>query len=455
MIDTKILRKKILDLAIQGKLVAQDSNDGSTDTLLKQLQAEKSNRISRGELVLPRYSVSNEQKQTMSFVTPDNWAWVRLIDITELIEDCPHSTAKDEGKGYPLIRTPNVGEGKLLLEGVHRVSESVYNQRNARAVPKEGDIIYAREAPAGNAAVIGKGETVCLGQRTVLIRPFTNYINSKLLAYFILSPKSREALVSKAQGSTATHVNLADIRPFMLPIPPLAEQKRIVASIEQWFALIDTLEQNRLYLDKLIDIIKNKILSLAIRGQLVNNDPNDEPALKLMRRIIPGFTPIEDPNYADLPNNWTTCRLEDIVDYEQPSRYIVESTQYSDEYMTPVLTAGKTFVLGYTKETEGIYRNLPTIIFDDFTTDSRLVDFPFKVKSSAMKILQVNKEVDIKYVAHFMSVTRLLGDSHKRYWISTYSKVVIPIPPINEQRRIVAKVNEIFNLLENIIQCIN
>ena len=113
MIDTKILRKKILDLAIQGKLVAQDSNDGSTDTLLKQLQVEKRNRISRGELVLPRYSVSNEQKQTMSFVTPDNWAWVRLIDITELIEDCPHSTAKDEGKGYPLIRTPNVGEGKL------------------------------------------------------------------------------------------------------------------------------------------------------------------------------------------------------------------------------------------------------------------------------------------------------------------------------------------------------
>jgi type I restriction enzyme S subunit len=241
----------------------------------------------------------------------------------------------------------------------------------------------------------------------------------------------------------------------MLPIPPFAEQKRIVASIEQWFALIDTLEQNRLYLDKSIDIIKNKILSLAIRGQLVDNDPNDEPALKLMRRIIPGFKPIEDPNYADLPNNWTTCRLEDIVDYEQPSRYIVESTQYSDEYMTPVLTAGKTFVLGYTKETEGIYRNLPTIIFDDFTTDSRLVDFPFKVKSSAMKILQVNKEIDIKYVAHFMSVTRLLGDSHKRYWISTYSKVVIPIPPINEQRRIVAKVDGIFNLLENISQCIN
>ena len=102
--------------------------------------------------------------------------------------------------------------------------------------------------------------------------------------------------------------------------------------------------------------------------------------------------------------------------------YVPQGLAYSDKYKTPVLTAGKTFILGYTNETSGIYTNLPTIIFDDFTTDSRYVDFPFKVKSSAMKILQVNKEVDIKYVAYFMSITRLLGDSHKRYWISTYSK---------------------------------
>ena len=148
-------------------------------------------------------------------------------------------------------------------------------------------------------------------------------------------------------------------------------------------------------------------------------------------------------HYENLPSGWCVCRLEDIVDYEQPTQYIVESTEYSNDYKTPVLTPGKSFILGYTNETNGIYDKLPTIIFDDFTTDSRYVDFPFKVKSSAMKILQVHKEISIRYVAYFMSITRLAGDTHKRYWISEYSKIPIPLPPINEQNRIVQTIQDI------------
>ena len=155
-------------------------------------------------------------------------------------------------------------------------------------------------------------------------------------------------------------------------------------------------------------------------------------------------------HYENLPENWCVCRLEDIVDYEQPTQYIVKSTNYSDEYRTPVLTAGKSFILGYTNETNGIYDKLPTIIFDDFTTDSRFVDFPFKVKSSAMKILQVNKEINIRYVAYFMGITRLVGDTHKRYWISEYSKIPIPIPPKQEQDRIVQRIAEIEDRLNEI-----
>ena len=155
-------------------------------------------------------------------------------------------------------------------------------------------------------------------------------------------------------------------------------------------------------------------------------------------------------HYENLPKGWAVCRLEDIVDYEQPTQYIVQSTNYSDDYKTPVLTAGKSFILGYTNETTGIYDQLPTIIFDDFTTDSRFVDFPFKVKSSAMKILQVNREVNIRYVAYFMSITQLVGDTHKRYWISEYSKIPIPIPPKQEQDRIVKKIAEIEDQLNKI-----
>ena len=155
-------------------------------------------------------------------------------------------------------------------------------------------------------------------------------------------------------------------------------------------------------------------------------------------------------HYENLPDGWAICQLEDIVNYEQPTQYIVESTDYDDEYKTPVLTAGKSFILGYTNESKGIYNNLPTIIFDDFTTDSRLVDFPFKVKSSAMKILQVNKEINIQYVAYFMSITRLVGNTHKRYWISEYSKIPIPIPPQEEQNRIVQVIAEIEKELQTI-----
>ena len=143
--------------------------------------------------------------------------------------------------------------------------------------------------------------------------------------------------------------------------------------------------------------------------------------------------------------------LEDITEYEQPQPYIVQDTSYSDRYTIPVLTAGKSFILGYTNEDFGVYENVPAIIFDDFTTDSKLVNFPFKVKSSAMKIIQVKHGLNIDYVALFMSMTRLIGETHKRYWISEYSKILIPIPPLKEQDRIVERVNVLYHELYKII----
>ena len=446
--DTKKLRQKILDLAIHGKLVPQDPNDEPAGVLLQRIREEKERLIKEGKIKRSKTSTANNDIEP-PFEIPESWEWARLNEITELIEDCPHSTAKDEGVGYALIRTPNVGEGHLILDGVHRVSETVYNKRNARAIPEATDIIYAREAPAGNAAVVGDKERVCLGQRTVLIRPVGEFVNSQLLAYFILSPSSRNRLVSTAVGSTAAHVNLESIRPFSVPLPPFAEQQRIANEIERWFATIDELESNESDLQKTIDKAKSKILDLAIHGKLVPQDPNDEPAIELLKRINPKFEACEN-EYEIIPAEWTICKLEDIVDYEQPQKYIVNSTDYKPQYKTPVLTAGKSFIIGYTNEAEGIFTDVPVIIFDDFTTDSKYVDFSFKVKSSAMKILHVKDGIDIKYVSIFMSITRLIGDTHKRYWISEYSKLPIPLPPLAEQKRIVAKIEELFAVLDSI-----
>ena len=222
-------------------------------------------------------------------------------------------------------------------------------------------------------------------------------------------------------------------------------------------------------------LLRQKILDLAIRGKLVPQDPNDEPASVLLERIkaekerlikegkikrSKQSTSTSDSRHYvnapfEIPGNWAWCKLEDIVNYEQPTQYIVDSVEYNDSYNTPVLTAGKSFILGRTNETKGIFSDLPCIIFDDFTTESKLVTFPFKVKSSAMKILKVEAEISIKYVALFMSITRLISKSHKRYWISEYSKIPIPIPPTAEQKRIIAEIEKRFALIDQIEQAEN
>ncbi|MFQ5686213.1 MAG: restriction endonuclease subunit S [Candidatus Scalindua sp.] len=144
--------------------------------------------------------------------------------------------------------------------------------------------------------------------------------------------------------------------------------------------------------------------------------------------------------------------LGELLDYIQPSKYIVKSTEYDDSYETPVLTPGKSFIKGYTNETEGIFTDVPVIIFDDFTTASKFVDFPFKVKSSAMKILVLaDDEVDIKYLYYMMQVIQVRSDTHKRYWISVYAKKNLLTPPLPEQKRIVAEIEKQFSRLDEAV----
>lgn len=155
----------------------------------------------------------------------------------------------------------------------------------------------------------------------------------------------------------------------------------------------------------------------------------------------------------NIPKGWTVATFDDLLDYIQPTKYIVESTEYDDKYKIPVLTAGKSFILGKTNETDGIFENLPVIIFDDFTTATKFVNFPFKVKSSAMKILKPKSNlVDVWYVYYYIQTVRVKVDTHKRYWISNYSKLPILLPPQFEQRCIVSKIEELFSSLDKGIE---
>ena len=143
------------------------------------------------------------------------------------------------------------------------------------------------------------------------------------------------------------------------------------------------------------------------------------------------------------------CKLEEFISYEQPAKYIVDSDQYDDSYETPVLTAGKSFILGYTDETNNIFDNLPVIIFDDFTTSVQFVDFPFKVKSSAMKLLKNTEQADIKYCYYLLKFLQHTPENHKRQWLSATSQNIVELPTIEEQKNIVKKLDKILEVIDN------
>lgn len=192
-----------------------------------------------------------------------------LDDLCEAIIDCEHKTAPTQDQGIPSIRTPNVGKGVLLLSGVNRVSEETYREWTRRAEPQPGDLILAREAPAGNVAVIPEGMRVCLGQRTVLLRPKKDLFVPAYLAHLLLRPSSQARMLAHSRGATVQHINVKDIRMFKVPsLPSLAEQGAVVQGIEQLMAREQALVVA--YTRKLADLanLRQSLLQKAFSGQL-------------------------------------------------------------------------------------------------------------------------------------------------------------------------------------------
>ena len=375
----------------------------------------------------------------MPFEVPQGWVWTTLESCTinrdnERIPVASAIRSKQQHKKYDYYGAAGI---------IDKVDNYIFNER-LLLVGEDGANLLSR---AKNNAFFAEGKFWVNNHAHIL-----DSYPKKVLDFvaIVINSMNLEMYIS---GSAQPKLSQDNLNRIPIPLPPLAEQQRIVAEIERWFSLIDTIEQGKENLQNTIKQTKNKILDLAIHGKLVPQDPSDEPAIELVRRINPKAQITCDNEHSEkLPKGWYLSTLGDIIEYEQPTDYIVSSTNYDDSYLTPVLTAGKSFIIGYTDEEEGIYSKLPCIIFDDFTTASKLVTFPFKVKSSAMKILQVNQNISIKYVAAFMSITQLIGDTHKRYWISEYSKLPIPIPPKEEQKRIVTAIDNLFNVLDAIME---
>ena len=449
--DTKKLRQKILDLAIHGKLVPQDPNDEPASVLLERIRTEKERLVKEGKIKKSKTSKTSDTPhyEQVPFEVPQNWCWTTLgdIGIWQAGGTPSRSNKSYYGGNIPWLKTGDLNDGQIT-EIPESITEEAVENSSAKLNPAGSVLIAMYGATIGKLGILTFPATT--NQACCACVKYDGVIQSYLF-YFLLS--QRTEFIAKGGGGAQPNISKEIIVSTKIPVPPIEEQYRIVEEIKRLFEFIDLIESNKCDLQNTIKKAKSMILDLAIHGKLVPQNPNDEPASELLKRINPNAEiTCDNGHYQNLPKGWGICRLENIIDYEQPTAYIVASTNYDDNYPVPVLTAGKSFIIGYTNEENGIYYDLPCIIFDDFTTDSKLVDFPFKVKSSAMKILKVNPIIEIEYVAMYMSITRLIGDTHKRYWISEYSKLEIPIPPREEQKRIVDAVNKVFAQLDTIME---
>ena len=219
-----------------------------------------------------------------------------ILSDVATIYDCPHSTAPDEGEGYPLIRTPNIGKGRLILDDVHRVSKEVYDIRNKRAIPQENDIIFAREAPAGNAALITKGQKVCLGQRTVLIRPKQDLVDPHYLVYYLLAPQQQIKLLGFSHGATVGHVNIPDITKLSITLPSLTIQKSIARIVEHY--------------DNLTEVNNKRIKVLE---QMAENLYKEW----FVRFRFPGHESVgyENSEMGKTPLSFSIVKMQDVFEY--------------------------------------------------------------------------------------------------------------------------------------------
>ena len=410
------------------------------------------------------------------FDVPDTWAWCRFKAIFSSFITGPFGTMLHQSdyvpQGTPLVNPMNIINGRIVANSKMLVDADTVNRLSSFMLIAN-DIVIGRRGEMGRCAVVTKQQEGWLcGTGSFAIR-LSSMMNPSFFSMVLTTEYIVSHLTEKSIGSTMCNLNQTILCNLLVPIPPQKEQKMIIDTILTLNSVVERIESEKADLESIITQAKSRILDLAIRGKLVPQNPDDEPASVLLECIRAEKEALikqgkikrdknesfifrgDDKSYYEkvgnsvrcitaelpfeVPDSWSYVRLGTAMPYEQPQAYIVDSTDYCDGYPTPVLTAGKSFIIGYTNEISGIKTELPVVIFDDFTTDSKYVDFLFKVKSSAMKILTADSSfADSKFFFYVMQTIECNHSTHKRYWISDFSQKIVPLPPLQEQKRIVS-----------------
>ena len=435
--DTKALRQKILDLAIHGKLVPQDPNDEPASVLLERIKAEKERLIKEGKIKRSKKSAKSSDTPHYENVLPDGWC---LTDIGELLinrdgERKPVSSvirSKQTSKIYDYYGAAGV---------IDKVDSYLFDER-LLLIGEDGANLLSRSK---NNAFFAEGRYWVNNHAHVLDATDKNLLD--FIAIVINSMKLDDYITGSAQPKLSQD----NLNKIPIVLPPLAEQQRIIAEIKKWFTLIDQIEQGKADLQTTIELTKSKILDLAIHGKLIPQDPNDEPAIELLKRINPDFTPCDKGHYTQLPEGWAICKMKQITSITNgKSQKNVETLNG----IYPIYGSGG--VIGRANQYLCIAGS--TIIGRKGTINNPIfVEEHFWNVDTAFG-LKANDAILDKYLYYFclsFDFSKLDKSTAMPSLTKTsIGNVLIPIPPYKEQERIVAKIDMVLDTMNEILRAV-
>ena len=446
--DTKKLRQKILDLAIRGKLVPQDPNDEPASVLLERIKAEKERLIKEGKIKRSKKIAKTSDTphyENVPFNVPDNWIWTTVEEILELVsgQDFPPEKYNNNVSGVPyIIGASNIENEQLVI---NRWTEfpSVFSYINDLLVVCKG-------AGVGKMAINNIG-TAHIARQIQAVRAYTNYINIKYIKAVV--KHNIEDIISKANG-LIPGLKRELLLSLQIPLPPFSEQQRIIIEMEHLFTLIDKVEENKYDLQAIIKQAKNKILDLAIHGKLVQQDLNEEPASELLNRINPkAEITCDNGHYTQLPEGWQIVSMQtlcNLIDGEKQSG--IERINLDVKYLRGERDAKKLMAGKYIPANS-------LLILVDGENSGEVFRTPIDgYQGSTFKQLSITDEMNADYVLQVISLHRKtlrenkVGSAIPHLNKKLFKAIEVPIPPYNQQKKIVEAINIMFKHLDAIME---
>ena len=449
--DTKKLRQKVLDLAIHGKLVPQDPNDEPASMLLERIRAEKERLIAEGKIKRSRKAVKTSDMhhyENVPFEVPQGW---ELIALEEIFILNPKNEVDDETlAGF--IPMALVDDGFC---GSHSFEQELWkNIKKGFSHFQNGDIGIAKISPCfeNMKSVIfnnlpnglGAGTTELTILRGILIDVKFYLYLFKTSWYISQGTKYFKGVVGQQR------VNKAIFTTLEVPLPPLAEQQRIVSEIERWSVLIDTIEQGKENLETSIKQAKSKILDLAIHGKLVPQDPKDEPASELLKHINPkAQITCDNEHYAQLPKGWSVISMQDVCKLKDGIKLDSTPLINLDVQYLRGTSAGKVIDSG-----KFVTANSYMILVDGENSGEVFKTPIDGYQGSTFKLLDIDQNVNEKYILNVINLHRKVlrenkvGSAIPHLNKKLFKAIAVPLPPNNEQIRIVEAIKSTFNLLD-------